>query len=407
MCGTGDIYQDIADAGHSVRRSGRQPLELRLSANGGRIQLSDYAHLSIALAEFLPRVETLLIQIWGARSFEECFPLYLRLPALRAMVLSYEYSEIASDCPYADHHPDFELVPGSIPHILIHPTPALESFTVGSSLSGGIDTFDYHAISSLTSLRYLNLVGGAFNLDATFEILTALPHLEVIACDVYHFDERPTSALTSLTFPNLKSLYLEGLGATVFRDLEAPQLEVLYLDQVVMGSEDFNAFRETLKARERFPMLYRLSMKDHDGGRPPMETLVTPGLTELVHCMVSDQQCGELFDGLRVAHTLHTLVLSPITLYREFEAWSDSHIDPDPVINPEVIASSLAGFIEWRRTSPKPLPLRIVFGIHRGVIPSLASFCDSIEDDDSLSFSFSIPLYDVRLSQWWRENTDF
>ena len=395
ICGTGDVFVNIAGAGVLARRSGRQPLELRLSVNHSRISHATYAHLSTTLAEFFPRIETLIIQIWDAVSFERSFPLRLDLPSLRTMVISYEDREMESDCPYVDHHPEFEVSPSSVPGILSYPTPALESISVGSSYHGyGINSFSPLAISSLINLRHLDLVGSEFESDASVEILAALPNLEVLACESHQIEQQGAHILS---FPYLKRMYVGRLSPTTFLHIEAPRLEVLYLDQLRKG---WQSIRETLEKREQFPMLRSLGVEDPVGFMLPMEVLELPGLTELTLYMTSETLCKELFDRMRLPHTLHTLRLSPNVTLQTCRSW-------ETVINPEVIISALAGFIWWRRATSNRHPLHILFNISRNKIPSLTSFCNSVEDDDSLRFSFSSSLdgEDMRLSRWWRENT--
>ena len=395
--GEGDLIQNTTCANLMAARSGCVPLELRFSVNADRIP--DYTVVSRALEHLFPRIKRLFIQIWDGKSFEESFPLELNLPSLRTLVISYKNHELEIDCPYSERHLNYDLLSSSVPQILGYPALALESFSISSSRYG-LYALSPVAISSLAGLRYLDIVKGCWDLHNLVEIIRTLLRLEVLAWDPYLPDE---FTLSNIHLPQLKKMYVVHGAWSLLSHMEAPRLEALKIEHSYNdATEGLVMFQESLQTRTLFPRLKSLHLHDtsYMGLR---EELGIPGLTELTRSVSNEVVCRTLFRGLRIAQNLHTLLFPTITLFK--------HGSTDyqrTFVRPVLFINCLAWLINWRKSSSNRHPLHVLFGIARDEIPSLASFCDSVADDDSIQFTFlgSPRTHQTLFEEWWRSNTD-
>ena len=377
-------------AAQLASRSGlAQPLDLHLQVACYNITLENLNLLSKRLEHFLPRVESLFLKISEADYNIGYFPLPIDVPSLRTLRISA-----------ADYRPpDFR----GVERIFEYPTPGLETVLALQQSYGNHTLFSKLPFSSFPSIRHLNLLQTAMDNDQVFNIIAALPNLEVLAwvpCpeDTFH----PWSPPVHL--PNLKRAFLDGGDpAEVLSSIIAPRLETLHLVRGSWKSHSALALGALLRAGHHFPAMEHLTVDAGYGGDVSLsDVLALPALVGLQCGIHDDVQCAELFQGLRLGRSLERLNVY-LELFDKTMRYA-SHVSAD------VFVSHLFRFMEWRRASPKHLHRlgSIRFDNLPSAIPSLGSLCAAFPED-SLEFLFRFNTSGVDsgpwIDDWWRSNT--
>ena len=386
------FLDEIGHASLLASRSGlKQPLELHLHVDCSKVNRDELCILSERLGEFLPRIEHLFLQIRKSDYHSDQFPLPINLPSLRTLRVSTRDGrrpEVVA----------FERIFG-------HPTPALETMAVAVNSITNSNLFSALPFSTIPSIRHLDVINSEMTNDKVFEIIAALPNLEVLAWDPWTESAEFHPRSPPVHLPNLRSAFLyNGPHAEVLSSITAPRLGALHLVRGSWKSQSALALGTVLGTGQHFPTMVKLTVEDMSSDNVSMlDVLALPALVDL-RCEVNgDVECAELFQGLQSGRR-------PLQALRLYLTLFNADKEQASFVSAEVLISHLSRYMEWRRASPNPVSAlsSISFNISDGEIPFLRSLCDSFQDS-SLKFVFSRHTSDVEVQatyrSWWRSNT--